>query len=50
MTLEDIARYKKLTKDKVRNIETKAWNKLKASPNKEIMKKFIPYNIEEEYR
>jgi RNA polymerase primary sigma factor len=24
MTLEDIARYKKLTKDKVRNIETKA--------------------------
>ncbi|GMO13412.1 MAG: RNA polymerase sigma factor [Mycoplasmoidaceae bacterium] len=47
LTLDEVSKALKYTKDKVRTIEGKAWRKLKNSKGIEAMKKFIPYSVED---
>ncbi|MDR2821762.1 MAG: sigma-70 family RNA polymerase sigma factor, partial [Mycoplasmataceae bacterium] len=47
LTLDEVSKKLKYTKDKVRTIEGKAWRKLKNSKGLNIMKKFLPYSVED---
>jgi DNA-directed RNA polymerase sigma subunit (sigma70/sigma32) len=47
LTLDEVSKKLKYTKDKVRTIEGKALRKLKSSKELKVMKKFLPYSVED---